>query len=151
MSMKINQRWKISGLIAFPAALCLIFLLNNSLLDSNNNNNKTTTPDSLYYYPSGSSGSINDSRRGTEAAQPQPHRPFRLFLKSNETRETCNTKLFSLPKSGLSKCLDGTKPAYYLRRADKTKIDAEKKWHVHFEGGGWCFTPEQCAFRAKGK
>ncbi len=33
-------------------------------------------------------------------------------------------------------CLDGTKPAYYVRAGD------ESKWVISFEGGGWCGSPQ---------
>lgn len=43
-------------------------------------------------------------------------------------------------------CLDGTPPAYYLLRS----ATASTQWIVFLEGGGWCFTAEECAARAKG-
>jgi photosystem II stability/assembly factor-like uncharacterized protein len=49
-----------------------------------------------------------------------------------------------------ARCLDGSPAAIYMRPGTETK-----KWHVHFEGGGWCFhdppgLPEdvQCHYRA---
>lgn len=48
-------------------------------------------------------------------------------------------------------CLDGSAPAIYVRRGDPTK------WHVHFEGGGWCYhdppgllEDNECFYRAYG-
>ncbi|KAJ1403081.1 protein notum [Ochromonadaceae sp. CCMP2298] len=43
-----------------------------------------------------------------------------------------------------ARCLDGSPPAYYLR---KGSVD---KWAVFFEGGGWCYDLEQCYERSKG-
>jgi hypothetical protein len=43
-----------------------------------------------------------------------------------------------------ARCLDGSPPAYYLRRGS---VD---KWAVFFEGGGWCYDLQQCHQRSKG-
>ena len=43
-------------------------------------------------------------------------------------------------------CMDGTKPAYYLRRGSGS---GSSKWVVFFEGGGWCYTLAACAQRAR--
>lgn len=43
-------------------------------------------------------------------------------------------------------CLDGSPGAYYYRAGFG---DGARKWYVHFEGGGWCTTLEECAGRAK--
>jgi uncharacterized protein YigE (DUF2233 family) len=32
-------------------------------------------------------------------------------------------------------CLDGSKPAYYVKEGDISK------WVINFEGGGWCGSP----------
>ena len=42
-------------------------------------------------------------------------------------------------------CLDGSPGAYYFRAGSGT---GTRKWYVHFEGGGWCTTPRECASRA---
>ena len=41
-------------------------------------------------------------------------------------------------------CIDGSRPAYYLR---KGYGEGENKWFVHFEGGGWCYDYAQCQQR----
>lgn len=64
----------------------------------------------------------------------------------SDTIELCEpheAKLRITPPSSAS-CLDGSPPAYYLRRGS-----VNNKWHVHFEGGGWCFDLEQCFLRSK--
>ena len=43
-------------------------------------------------------------------------------------------------------CIDGSRPAYYLRKGFG---DGENKWFVHFEGGGWCYDYAQCVQRKK--
>ncbi|KAL2635980.1 hypothetical protein R1flu_007459 [Riccia fluitans] len=42
-------------------------------------------------------------------------------------------------------CLDGSPPAYYLDRGSGEGVD---NWLIHFEGGGWCPTAEDCLNRA---
>ncbi|KAL3693210.1 hypothetical protein R1sor_006861 [Riccia sorocarpa] len=42
-------------------------------------------------------------------------------------------------------CLDGSPPAYYLDRGFGKGAD---NWLIHFEGGGWCRTAEECLNRA---
>jgi hypothetical protein len=42
-----------------------------------------------------------------------------------------------------AQCLDGSPPAYYIRRGLPTQ------WVVHFEGGGWCYNEDQCVDRSK--
>jgi len=39
----------------------------------------------------------------------------------------------------IPRCLDGSSPAYYIRRGFE---DGETKWIIHFEGGGWCYDME---------
>jgi len=43
-------------------------------------------------------------------------------------------------------CLDGTPPAYWIQSGS----DGGRVWVIFAEGGGWCFTPDQCASRAAG-
>ena len=44
-------------------------------------------------------------------------------------------------------CLDGTPPAYYLRRGRDLGI---KRWLIHFNGGAWCFDEAACLERSRG-
>mmetsp|Transcript_28054 Transcript_28054/g.39956 ORF Transcript_28054/g.39956 Transcript_28054/m.39956 type:complete len:496 (+) Transcript_28054:21-1508(+) len=46
----------------------------------------------------------------------------------------------------IPRCLDGSSPAYYIRRGFE---DGEKKWVIHFEGGGWCYDLEACYLRSQ--
>ena len=41
-----------------------------------------------------------------------------------------------------AKCIDGSPPAYYFRRG---KVP---RWHIHFEGGGWCYSIPACYERS---
>lgn len=50
--------------------------------------------------------------------------------------------VFRVP-SEMGVCLDGSDPAYYFRAGN-----ASSKWYIHMEGGGWCYTPEECVDRA---
>ena len=43
-------------------------------------------------------------------------------------------------------CLDGSPPGYYIREGTGSGAD---KWILHQEGGGWCFTTEDCYNRSK--
>ena len=43
-------------------------------------------------------------------------------------------------------CMDGTKPAYYLRRGSGSGLS---KWIVFFEGGGWCYSVPACVHRSR--
>lgn len=42
-------------------------------------------------------------------------------------------------------CLDGSPPGYYYRAGSG---DGADKWIVHFIGGGWCQTTEECYERS---
>ena len=50
------------------------------------------------------------------------------------------------PSYSQAMCMDGTRPAYYLRPGSGT---GASKWLVFFEGGGWCYSLEACKLRAK--
>ena len=47
-----------------------------------------------------------------------------------------------------ARCLDGTRPAYYIRKASSSANSS--KFIVYFQGGGWCYTLSDCASRATG-
>ncbi|GJP46412.1 hypothetical protein CLOM_g5703 [Closterium sp. NIES-68] len=44
-----------------------------------------------------------------------------------------------------AKCLDGSPPGYYRRVGYGGGTNS---WHIHFPGGGWCATRDECAERA---
>eukprot|EP00755_Sulcionema_specki_P020646 Sspe_Gene.72466::Locus_43272_Transcript_3_3_Confidence_0.714_Length_530::g.72466::m.72466/K19882/NOTUM; O-palmitoleoyl-L-serine hydrolase len=44
-------------------------------------------------------------------------------------------------------CLDGSPPLYYIRHAGAGSANATK-WYLHFQGGGWCTSIEECSQRA---
>ena len=44
----------------------------------------------------------------------------------------------------LAKCLDGSRPVYWHRKA-RTGGTGENRWLIHLKGGGWCTTDEECA------
>nr|GLL45942.1 pectin acetylesterase 8-like [Ipomoea trifida] len=43
-------------------------------------------------------------------------------------------------------CLDGSPPAYYL---DEGEGQGSNNWLIFLEGGGWCFTAQDCLDRSK--
>ncbi|XP_065182689.1 uncharacterized protein LOC135813525 [Sycon ciliatum] len=53
----------------------------------------------------------------------------------------------SIVESTGARCLDGSNPAYYLSMPSDPK--AVSNWRIHFRGGGWCFTAEECHGRSK--
>jgi hypothetical protein len=46
-----------------------------------------------------------------------------------------------------AKCLDGTPALYYHRKGTGSGAN---KWFLHQQGGGWCYTEEDCVGRSKG-
>lgn len=51
----------------------------------------------------------------------------------------------SIALSSGAVCLDGTAPAFYLSKGSNTK------WILFLQGGGWCYTLEDCVARSKGR
>ena len=49
-----------------------------------------------------------------------------------------------LPKNGKAKCMDGSPPAYYIRKGYGT---GKEKWIIHLHGGAWCYDLQSCAKR----
>jgi hypothetical protein len=47
-----------------------------------------------------------------------------------------------------ARCLDGSPPAYYVRRSPLGSAD-RNKWVVYFQGGGWCYSEADCAGRSQ--
>ena len=47
-----------------------------------------------------------------------------------------------------ARCLDGSAPGFYFRKASSPS--SATKWKFHFQGGGWCNDPAGCASRAGG-
>jgi O-palmitoleoyl-L-serine hydrolase len=58
--------------------------------------------------------------------------------------EKCDYRKYFLSDSK-SQCIDGTRAVYYLRIGSGT---GQSKWHIHFEGGGWCYDLESCHYRS---
>jgi hypothetical protein len=58
---------------------------------------------------------------------------------------TCQVPKYEVTSSH-ALCIDGSNPAYYFREGFG---NGKNKFHIHFEGGGWCYTPKSCEFRAK--
>ena len=46
-----------------------------------------------------------------------------------------------------ARCLDGSPPAYYRRVS--SSLENATKFIVYFQGGGWCYTNEECLARSK--
>lgn len=57
-----------------------------------------------------------------------------------------DAKLILLNSDKLARCMDGSSPGYYLKKGAGDGVD---KWHVHFEGGGWCYGLTHCINRAR--
>ena len=49
-------------------------------------------------------------------------------------------------KGGDAKCIDGTTPSYFFRKGYGAGVH---KWHLHHQGGGWCFNAAECAAKAQ--
>lgn len=82
------------------------------------------------------------------AGQPIIHAPQRGF--------ECSSKegMHHVIESSSAKCMDGSPPAYYFRPsagASDASNENSTKWHVHFEGGGWCYDLETCYSRTFGR
>jgi hypothetical protein len=45
---------------------------------------------------------------------------------------------------GDAKCIDGSAPLYFIRKG--TGVGTHK-WHIFFQGGGWCFNERECFLR----
>ena len=60
---------------------------------------------------------------------------------SNESR-CLRKKIISTNNS--VKCLDGSTPIYYHQKGYGSGIN---KWHIHFQGGGWCYNMKDCLYR----
>ena len=43
-------------------------------------------------------------------------------------------------------CLDGSTPGYYIGKGSGSGAN---KWILHQEGGGWCYSTEDCLERSK--
>ena len=54
--------------------------------------------------------------------------------------------LYLIGNEGEAKCMDGSSPAYYYRKGREPS-----KWHIHFEGGGWCYDLKTCKERSYGR
>ncbi len=46
-----------------------------------------------------------------------------------------------------ARCLDGSPPAYYINKPQVNSINASK-YIIYFQGGGWCYTVEECFARS---
>ena len=108
-----------------------------SALNPNRTAYNTTAPRSGLYCTAHGLLAVLDECMPTPPPPPAP--PTRLIMLTEAAE-----KLGAV-------CLDGSAPAIYVRKGDPTK------WHVHFEGGGWCYhdppglqEDNQCFYRAYG-
>lgn len=67
--------------------------------------------------------------------------------RTNSECESYQAKLFFVTDTN-AKCIDGSSPAFYFKNGSGSGIN---KWFVFFEGGGWCYTLEDCLSRSKGR
>ena len=60
--------------------------------------------------------------------------------------ESCEYRLHptNLTLFPLARCLDGSPAGFYYKKSKEYPT----KWHIHFEGGGWCWDQEDCAKRS---
>jgi hypothetical protein len=58
--------------------------------------------------------------------------------------ENCDYQKYFL-SDHRSLCIDGTRAVYYHRSGFGS---GHSKWHIHFEGGGWCYDLESCHYRS---
>jgi hypothetical protein len=56
----------------------------------------------------------------------------------------CSCRKYSL-SDDRAQCIDGTPASYYYRRGTGAGLS---KWHIHFQGGGWCYDAESCEYRS---
>jgi hypothetical protein len=68
------------------------------------------------------------------------HSAYGLF-----TADSSTTLHYVSDKQG-ARCMDGSAPAYYMRRGHGS---GSRKWILHFEGGGWCYDLHQCYLRSR--
>ena len=55
-----------------------------------------------------------------------------------------------LSNSSSARCLDGTIPAYYIRRSNSFSLNRrDNRWLLHFEHGGWCYTLSECHYKSR--
>ena len=69
------------------------------------------------------------------------------FAHSHISDESCqyNKHMISNTKFSDSKCIDGSPVAFYLK---KGKGSGAGKFHIAFEGGGWCWDRDSCSRRS---
>lgn len=65
-------------------------------------------------------------------------------------------KFHEVPSHTGATCLDGSPYGFYFMEGTPTKREPRsmkfnESWLLLFEGGGWCFSPEDCALRADSK
>jgi hypothetical protein len=65
-----------------------------------------------------------------------------LFVQQVSAVQDFELKLLT---GGNAKCLDGSRPGYYISPSPNTH---NAKWLILLEGGGWCYSPAQCYHRA---
>ena len=57
----------------------------------------------------------------------------------------CHSACVRKPIEGDAKCIDGSSPVYYLSKGSGS---GSNKWHIHFQGGGWCSDMDSCKQRS---
>lgn len=114
----------------FFAKPSAVHLLNpsssSSIHDKNNNEFKNLSTSSNNLRTSNGIGS--NSITGSPAYDPKKSIPRYLLDRNTGAR-----------------CLDGTQPAFYLRRGHNTGAN---RWLIFFEGGGWCYDLGKCKERS---
>ena len=57
-------------------------------------------------------------------------------IEQTECSRGLDAQLVLIQGQEKAKCMDGSSPGYYIREG---RGDGLSKWHIHFEGGGWCY------------
>ena len=66
-----------------------------------------------------------------------------IFTLIKQVESSIQLKLVTLPENLPGKCLDGTRPVFYVQKPKlkDEKISRKEKFLIFLEGGGWCHEP----------
>lgn len=67
-----------------------------------------------------------------------------LYFSTSNVDSICTRKKI-ISRTDNVKCLDGSIPVFYQLKGYGS---GSNKWHIHFQGGGWCYNLKECHFRS---